>query len=77
VKSISGLSDTAAYAIVPSALTCVSAPSSSYGLDTVTPSSAAASANSASIAARTAGSSIPASDSNTIEPVCPDPNPPK
>jgi hypothetical protein len=77
VKSNSGDSASDAYATVPSSPTCVDAPTPSYGLESVTPSIAPTSANIASIADRTEGSFTPASDPNTIEPLCPLPNPAK
>ena len=48
-----------------------------YGLVTFTPSYASISSNIASMASRTAGSSMPASERKTTEPLKPPPRPPK
>ena len=77
VKSRSVARLTAANATRRSSLTWDALPRPPYGLETVTPSNFPTSANSSSITACTAGSSMPASERKTIEPLVPLRKPPK
>ena len=77
VKSRSAARLSAANATRLSPLIWVALSGPAYGLETMTPSIWATSANIASIGVRTAGSSMPVSERKTIEPLVPLPKPPK